>query len=145
MSRLTSADTCYALANQAVAARPRLVELIGRNVVLGVRPEDFEVAQARELSSAVCRMKVRVDITETLGRESYLYFDVHAGLPLIDGVDELISEQLSSDARASTTTFVARVSARRAASIGDEVELAVDSSDLHFFDVDSGAAIGENG
>jgi multiple sugar transport system ATP-binding protein len=46
---------------------------------------------------------------------------------------------LADDSRAQ---FIARVDGRRKVSIGKPVQLALDNRSLHFFDPDSGVALG---
>jgi multiple sugar transport system ATP-binding protein len=122
-------------------ARPEIGQVVGDAVVLGIRPEDFKVASRVQPSSPVARMNVRVDIRETLGRESYLYFDVPARPALVDDLRGYSAAQTTEDPPIARTTFVARVDARTDASVGDSVELAVQAADFHFFDPESGTAI----
>ena len=50
---------------------------------------------------------------------------------------------LAQQAEQSGTPFVARVGRESRAREGDRIEVAVDTRMLHFFDLESGAAIAE--
>src|SRR5262249_5027729 len=66
----------YRLAVDERAARNRsaLKDYIGRTVILGIRPEDFEDASIETGAPSDRRMKVTCDLTEPLGAEVLVYF-----------------------------------------------------------------------
>jgi multiple sugar transport system ATP-binding protein len=129
-------------------SRPGLDSYLGRQVVLGIRPDDFEDASLVHEVRPGARMGFDVDLRETLGREAYLHFTVAAPPVLTEDIRELAAdtdvaavETLERDASARTTRFVALVSAKTPATEGSHVELVVDTASLHFFDRDTGQAI----
>jgi multiple sugar transport system ATP-binding protein len=104
------------------------------HVVLGVRPEAFDdaVFAPRYLP----RVEVAVDVLEELGSDSYVVFRVEAPRVTVESRDApddeagLLAEEDS--------LFTARVNPATTARVGDPLELAVDPSSFHFFDVRSG-------
>ena len=58
--------------------RSGLKDYVGRSIILGIRPEDFEDASLESGVPADRRMKVEVDLTEPLGAEVLLYFGTTA-------------------------------------------------------------------
>jgi multiple sugar transport system ATP-binding protein len=128
--------------------RPGLARYIGGQVVLGIRPDDFEDASLVHDATPDTRLPVEVDLRETLGREAYLHFAIDAPPVLTEDVRELAAdtdvaavEALEREASARATRFVALVSAKTPAREGGSVELAVDTSLLHFFDQETGESI----
>jgi multiple sugar transport system ATP-binding protein len=128
--------------------RPGLVRYLGRQVVLGIRPDDFEDATLVHDAPADTCLSLEVELRETLGREAYLHFTIDAPPVLTEDVRELAAdtdeatvEALEREASARATRFVALVSAKTPAREGRRVELAVDTSLLHFFDRQTGASI----
>jgi ABC-type sugar transport system ATPase subunit len=122
-----------------VADRPALAAYEGRNVVLGIRPEDFEDASLEPDTPPDRRLKVKADLTEPLGSEVLVYFATEA----TKVVSSAVAADVGEDADVSlggeeegepTTHLVARVSPRTRIAVGNEVELAVDTSRLYFFD-----------
>ncbi len=112
-----------------------------RRVILGIRPSDFELAGS-STDPALPRMRVTAQVVEDLGDERYLIFPVaarrvttEATRAASEGEDE---GQLLAGEQA---IFNARIDSRRPVSAGEEVELAVDHARLHFFDVETGAAL----
>jgi multiple sugar transport system ATP-binding protein len=121
---------------------------VGRDLVLGIRPDDFEDASLVHDAQEGTRLQVEVDLRETLGREAYLHFAVDAPPVVTEDVRELAAdtdvaavEALEREASARLTRFVALVSAKTPAREGDRAELAIDTSVLHFFDHDTGESV----
>ncbi len=125
--------------------RPGLDQYFGRKVILGIRPSDFEDATLADASWA--RMPVKVGVTEELGSEIHVIFTIdapqveHASITDAatgdDGQDESVSALVGGK-----SLWTARVSARSAVRPNTNLELAVDTNQLQFFDADSGLSIG---
>jgi multiple sugar transport system ATP-binding protein len=137
----------YRLAVDEQAARNRsgLKDYIGRTVMLGIRPEDFEDPSLEPDAPADRRMKVTVDLTEPLGAEVLVYFGTEATRVVSSAAAADVGEdaevQLGGDEGEPTTRLVGRVSPRTRAAVGSEIELVVDTSRLYFFDPESRDAI----
>jgi len=128
----------------SVADRPELAAYAGRRVILGVRPEDLDDARLAGQGEAGTIAAV-VDIREDLGSEVFVHFGV--GAPAVRGEDveaalgEEALEATSEQARRKGSLFTARISRESAAREGERLELAVNSSRLHFFEIETGNAI----
>jgi multiple sugar transport system ATP-binding protein len=124
---------------QAARNRSGLKDYIGRMVMLGIRPEDFEDASLEPDTPPDRRLKATVDLTEPLGAEVLVYFGTEATRVVSSAVAADAGEdaevQLGGDEEGEPTThLVARVSPRTRIAVGNEIELAVDTSRLYFFD-----------
>jgi multiple sugar transport system ATP-binding protein len=128
-----------AVDEQAARNRSGLKDYVGRTVMLGIRPEDFEDASLEPDTPPDRRVKVKADLTEPLGSEVLVYFATEA----TKVVSSAVAADVGEDADVSlggeeegepTTHLVARVSPRTRIAVGNEVELAVDTSRLYFFD-----------
>jgi multiple sugar transport system ATP-binding protein len=115
-----------------------------RSVVVGIRPTDFEHTDGAD--PQLPRFTVEPLVVEDHGAESYLVFAVDAPRlrgELIqvatDAKDEADGTLIADDDRAQ---FMARIDGRRRASAGQPVKLALHVSGLHFFDPESGDALG---
>ncbi len=95
------------------ANAPELADYIGKEVVVGLRPEGIsdkvDVVAANPESS----FEVDVDVTELMGAEIYLYLTV------------------------GETNMIARVSSRSQSRAGDKIKVSFDMSRLHIFDNDT--------
>jgi multiple sugar transport system ATP-binding protein len=126
-------------------ARPELTPYAGRRVILGIRPEDLDDASVTGRGDSGTISAV-VDIREDLGSEIFVHFGVEA--PPVRGEDveaalgEEALEATSDQVRRKGSLFTARVSRESHAREGDVLELALNASRLHFFDTESGTAIG---
>jgi multiple sugar transport system ATP-binding protein len=125
------------VAAELLAARPALKAYEGRNVVVGIRPEDMEDASLLDGAPADRRMSAAVDLREAMGPEAYVHFRVKTS-PIVPvrSSDESGADEEGEDGVGTPdeTTFVARLSGRTRAGEGDNVELVVDTAALHFFD-----------
>jgi multiple sugar transport system ATP-binding protein len=111
----------------------------GSNLLAGIRPEHFEDASlVRDQHGPT--FEVEVDILESMGSELYIYFDLDSDEQLRS--DQL--EELAADTGGETDgggQVVARLDAESSAKRGEKLELWMDASRLHFFDLDSGERI----
>jgi len=129
--------------NDTLAQRPALKAFEGREVVLGIRPEDLEdraLAGAEEQGAA---LKGKVTLREALGSEVMVHFLVDAPPAITDDVKEL-AEDMGEDRIAEgarETTIVGRFGARSRVKPGDAIDVAVDTRQLHFFDPATGLGI----
>jgi len=129
--------------------RSGLGQYTGRTVILGIRPEDFEDASIETDTPPDRRVKVTCDLTEPLGSEVLMYFStaatgvVSSGVTADAGADAEVTlgGRDGDDERAGHTRLVARVSPRSRVAEGQEVELAVDTRRLYFFDPSTGEAV----
>ena len=88
----------------------------GKEVMMGIRPENLH---DKEKTTKVFNdvIKATVSVYELVGSEVYLYFDL------------------------ADSNMVARVGSNTNAAVGKEVELYLDSSAMHLFDLDTEKAI----
>jgi multiple sugar transport system ATP-binding protein len=126
--------------------RSELKDYVGRSIILGIRPEDFEDASLESGAPDDRRMKVEVDLTEPLGADVLLYF----GTTATGVVPSAATAEVGEDASVhlggngdgfAETRMCARVSPRTRIAIGHAAELAVDTSRLYFFDPQTRDAI----
>jgi multiple sugar transport system ATP-binding protein len=145
---VSAGDVHLALPEATVAERPRLKEYDGRTVVLGIRPEDMEDASLVADPQAGHRFHAQVELREALGSDVIVHFNVAARPAVTEDVKELAVdvgvealERVQDHAEKGRTNVVARLNPRTHAQKGDAIELVVDTSRLHFFDVDDGSGI----
>jgi multiple sugar transport system ATP-binding protein len=126
-----------------LVARPAIRARAGSDVILGIRPESLEdAALAGDLVPADRRLRITVELREAMGSETHLHCDLPgwSSPPAVLSVRrDAASGSAEGDGRRSR--LVARVGPRSRAREGDPLELAVDTSALHFFDPTSGARI----
>jgi multiple sugar transport system ATP-binding protein len=129
-------------------AKPGLSGYLGRQVILGVRPSDFEDASLAEASWA--RIGVKANVIEELGSEIHVIFALDAPPLQHPSISDAIAGDGETDEAANVlaggkSMWTARVAARSRVRPGEPIELAVNTSNLQFFDSDSGLSIGHPG
>ena len=120
----------------------RVREAHGRQLIAGVRPENFEdvklVGEARDRGAT---FQAHIEVLESLGSELYAHFTVSS--------DEMIDSQelreLAQDAgggeipmEGEEGSIVARLDPSSEVSQGQDAELWVDATRLHLFDPEDG-------
>ncbi|WP_116248588.1 ABC transporter ATP-binding protein [Nocardiopsis sp. FIRDI 009] len=145
---LTFAEHKLPVSAALLESRPALREYLGKRIILGIRPSDFNDAEFDGNGDPT--IQVKADVTEELGTEINVIFSVdsppirHEDATALakdaagDGEEDGDSLPLSQN----RTQFTARVSPRSQVRSGSEISLSVDVSQLHFFDHESGLAIG---
>ena len=117
-----------------------------RDVIVGIRPEDFEDAALVEGPKRAqgATISVKPDVLESLGSEVLAYFPVPK--PEAAQMEELqrVAEEVGSgDATpGSESTFVARLNPATQAHEGTTFNLWLDTHKLHLFDAKTGHALG---
>src|SRR4051794_8873498 len=118
---VTLGESVLQLPGSRSPRQPSLADYVGRDVLVGIRPEDIEDA-ALVPSANGASLPVQVTLAEALGAEVIAHFPL--GAP--------------DDARPLVT---ARLSPRSAARSGEPLRVAIDLERLYFFDPESQEAI----
>ena len=90
---------------------------VGREVIMGIRPEDLHDEEIFLQSAEDTTIKAYVEVVELMGSETYLYLNVE------------------------DNNLTARVDPRSTARTGDTIRIAMDPNRLHFFDKDTEEAL----
>jgi multiple sugar transport system ATP-binding protein len=135
-----------ALSRETLDQRPELQAYDGREVVLGIRPEDLEDRKLAGETAHGGMLEGKVTLREALGSEIMVHFSVDASPAFTADVKELAedvgdAERAEAHARKDSAILVGRFGARSRVTSGEQVEVAVDTRQLHFFDVDTGLGI----
>jgi len=92
-------------------------DYIGKEVVLGIRPEDIHDDEAWVSQNSGNTVNAFVEVTEMMGAETYLYL-------------QIVGQQ-----------FVARVNQRSTTKMNDTLKVAFDVNKVHLFDKETEVAI----
>ncbi|WP_319457190.1 MULTISPECIES: sn-glycerol-3-phosphate ABC transporter ATP-binding protein UgpC [unclassified Mycobacterium] len=105
------------------------------NLIVGIRPEHLEDASLIDTYARIRALTfgVTVDVVESLGADKYLHFRSEG-----EGARSAQLDELAADSGVGENEFVARVSAESTATVGQQIDLALDTTKLTLFDADSG-------
>jgi len=138
----------FGLPDEVFAERPALKAFEGRQVIVGVRPEDMEDATLVADAPADRRFRCSVMLREALGADVLVHFKIKAPPVMTEDVKELAGDvgvealaAVEQEARAGESTFLARLNPRTEAREGEAIELVVDVHRLHFFDPETGLGV----
>jgi multiple sugar transport system ATP-binding protein len=139
-------DQRIVLGDETLQKRPALKAYEGRQVVLGIRPEDLEDAAIDKDAPPDRRVRGRVELREALGSEIMVHFTIEAPPAVTEDVRELARDvgdesAVERKAEATHTTIVGRFSPRTETRKGDVIDVTVDTRSLHFFDPENGMGI----
>jgi len=136
-ARIAETDVVFSL---DAANSPELAALrphAGKRVVVGIRPEFFARVPNRDGAQSQA-MEVEVMVSELVGPDAYLHFDL-ATPPVGSDLMAVLNdgESIASD----EARFTARVSSENLSEVAGPLTLFVDASRLHFFDEATGLRI----
>jgi multiple sugar transport system ATP-binding protein len=132
-----------AVSDALVRSHSELEQYVGRTVLLGIRPEDFDDASLEPSTPKERRIETTCDYTEPLGAEVLVYFTVSAP-GVVSGAAPNVDPALGAPGPGSAedaARLVARVDPRSKITEKSRIELAVDTSRLYFFDPETRVAI----
>ena len=137
-----------ALGPEVLRTRPRLESYVDMQVVLGIRPEGLEDASLEPDVPAEQRIQGVLVLREPLGSEIVAHFEVDAPPALTEDVRELARDvgregavEAATDEGGGKTTVVGRFGPRSRVKNGDVIDVAVDTSAIHVFDLETGLGI----
>jgi multiple sugar transport system ATP-binding protein len=135
VATLTLGGHVLGLSPECLVKQPRLREYDGKEIIIGIRPEDFEDAAFAEAPESQ-RITSTVSLLEALGSEIMVHFRLDA--PSVDSGDpDAVVEKAAVD----TANAVGRFNPRSTARMGESIEIAVATENMHFFDPDTRQAI----
>jgi multiple sugar transport system ATP-binding protein len=141
-------DQQLTIGDEEVSKRPALKKYVGKEVVLGIRPQDFEDPEYSQESGQGRLLKANIDLIEAVGTETMVHFKVDAPIAVTDDMKELAADvggdelaSLERRAKEGMNDFTAVLDPRTKLRKNEDVELSVDTSRLHFFDKETSAGI----
>jgi multiple sugar transport system ATP-binding protein len=125
-----------------VANRKSLADYAGKEVVIGIRPEAFELVAAVPNADPEQTINITVGLVEQLGSEAFVHFLKPSPPVITPDIRELLADQGTDPATLGhETKFTARVDPDFAPRNGEEAKLVIETGKLHFFDKETGDAI----
>jgi multiple sugar transport system ATP-binding protein len=134
------------LDQETVDVKRGLARYVGRDIVLGIRPEDLEDATLSPDTPPDRRLRGTTELTEALGAEIMVHFTIEARAAMTEDVRELAQDvgderAIGQLAEGDTAMMVGRFGPRSRVRGGETAEVAVDTRSLHFFDPETGLGI----
>src|SRR5664279_415219 len=136
------------LDDEALAAHAALAGYAGREIIVGIRPEDMEDPALMVDAPADRQIKGKVELTEALGSEIMVHFSIDAAHAVTEDVHDL-QKDMGSDRAPGTgiasasggAVIVGRFGPRSRVKVGETIDVAVDTRSLHFFDPETSLGI----
>ncbi len=114
---------------------------VGRQVIVGLRPEDFEDAAIVPAENKQFGVTFRqtIDVRESMGSDVFVYFNLESGLSArSDQLADLAADAGTADTVGADEQVTARLDAATRIREGEDAELWVDLRPMHVFDPESG-------
>ena len=96
----------------------KIAENEGKTIIMGIRPEHLYLENEKSGQDGFITIELNVDLAEPMGSEIYLYATIE-----------------------ETTSVIAKIPPNIFPRPGDKIKLAFDTTNLHFFDKESGLTI----
>jgi multiple sugar transport system ATP-binding protein len=141
-------DQTVGVSKKVLEAKPGLKSYIGKDVIVGIRPQDFEDAQLVSDAAEEEKIKVKVELVEPIGTQTLLHFDAKAPLAVTEETKELAADvgvetdmSFEEAAKEGRNEFVAEVNPQSKIREDEAAELRIDTARLHFFDPETNRGI----
>jgi len=128
---VTIGSQSVALGAETLEKFPSLPNYSGQQITVGIRPEDFEDAAVDTEAPADRRISGNVKLVEALGSELMLHFSID-GVRTVDSGDPDAPQELIGEA--GHANAVARFNPRSRVRADEQMEVTVNTDNLHFFD-----------
>ena len=113
-----------------------------KEIVMGIRPEAFEDGNYANTSEYSEGIKVSVSLLEQLGSDSYIHFYKDINPVQTEAIEEILADEGEDiSVLGDNTKFIARINPNSNVVEGEEIEIKIDPSKLHFFDPETGEAL----
>ena len=133
---VTAGSHVIGLPAETFVKSPRLRDYDGKPVIIGIRPEDLEDASLAPEVPESQHLTVPVTLIEALGSELMVHVRVDA--PTVDSGDpDAVDERGGPE----VANAVGRFSPRSPVRMGDTLQVAVSSENMHFFDAETRQAL----
>jgi multiple sugar transport system ATP-binding protein len=137
------------LGAETLEHRPGLRAYAGKDVIIGIRPEDLEDAALVTGAPADRTLRGRLELREALGSEVMAHFAIEAAHAESDEMRELAEDVGGGEGpqigvQENEAIIVGRFGARSKVEAGEEITAVVDTRALHFFDPATGNGIYES-
>ena len=120
----------------------KLKKVDGKQIVLGIRPEAFEDSLYAKDGEYTESISIKVTLLEQLGSDSYIHFYKDLKPVQTEAIEEILADEGEDiTVLGDETKFIARINPNSTVQEGQEINLSIDPSKLHFFDPDSGNAL----
>ncbi len=119
--------------------RPALRGYAGKQVAVGIRPEDMEDAEIVGHEQGATLSSV-ADLVEAMGSDVMVHFPVQAEAVLTEEQQQ-IADETGAAAGSGGSVLVGRFSPRTRVYEGQPIQVRIDTSRLHFFDLRTGKSV----
>ena len=122
--------------------KEKLESFENKEIILGIRPEAFEDGYFANEADYSESIKVKVSLLEQLGSDSYVHFYKDIKPVQTEAIEEILADEGEDiTVLGDSTKFIARINPNSTVAEGEEIELRINPSKLHFFDPESGDVI----
>ena len=119
-----------------------LKEYEGKEIVLGIRPEAFEDSVYANKKEFTEEINIDVSLLEQLGSDTYIHFFKDIKPVQTEAIEEILADEGEDISVLGTQTkFIARINPNATIEEGQNINLAIDPTKLHYFDPETGMAI----
>ncbi len=111
---------------------------LGRQVIIGLRPEDFEDAALVDPAKQGGTFSATVDVVESMGSDVFAYFPLEGAGVTSGHLEELASDDDQDEAAVEAEQIVTRFDPESTAAEGQPMKVWFNAAKAHLFDPDSG-------
>ena len=143
--KLTSNGTVFTFGEDSILSEDvpeSIKQFENKEIILGIRPEAFEDSLFADKKDFTEELNIKVSLLEQLGSDTYIHFYKNIKPVQTEAIEEILADEGEEiSVLGSQTKFIARINPDTDISEGENINLGLDVTKLHYFNPETGLSI----
>ena len=143
--KLTSNGTVFTFGEDSILSEDvpeSIKQFENKEIILGIRPEAFEDSLFADKKDFTEELNIKVSLLEQLGSDTYIHFYKNIKPVQTEAIEEILADEGEEiSALGNQTKFIARINPDTDISEGENINLGLDVTKLHYFNPETGLSI----
>ncbi len=143
--KLTSNGTVFTFGEDSILSKDvpeSIKQFENEEIILGIRPEAFEDSLFADKKDFTEELNIKVSLLEQLGSDTYIHFYKNIKPVQTEAIEEILADEGEDiSVLGNQTKFIARINPDTDISEGENINLRLDVTKLHYFNPETGLSI----
>ena len=143
--KLTSNGTVFTFGEDSILSKDvpeSIKQFENEEIILGIRPEAFEDSLFADKKDFTEELNIKVSLLEQLGSDTYIHFYKNIKPVQTEAIEEILADEGEDiSVLGNQTKFIARINPDADISEGENINLRLDVTKLHYFNPETGLSI----
>ena len=143
--KLTSNGTVFTFGEDSILSKDvpeSIKQFENEEIILGIRPEAFEDSLFADKKDFTEELNIKVSLLEQLGSDTYIHFYKNIKPVQTEAIEEILADEGEDiSVLGNQTKFIARINPDTDISEGENINLRLNVTKLHYFNPETGLSI----